>query len=44
MKPKNIFDHLPNASNEEIFQVLHQIDDLKIERIVSNGQSTPKDE
>ncbi|BFM10242.1 hypothetical protein R50072_03950 [Simiduia litorea] len=39
---KNIFEHLPDASDEEKFQMLLAQPNLKIERIVSNGQSTAK--
>ena len=39
---KNIFEHLPDASDEEKFQILLTQPNLKIERIVSHGQSSPK--
>ena len=41
MKPKNIFKALPNASNEEVFEDLVRSSAVRIERIVSKGQSSP---
>lgn len=38
----NLFQNLPSA-NEEVIQVLLQMDGVKIERIVSNGQPSPAD-
>ncbi|MDN3638351.1 cupin domain-containing protein [Simiduia curdlanivorans] len=40
---KNFFTELPNAKHEEIFQTLLAQPNLKIERIISNGQSSPAD-
>ncbi|MFC1510309.1 cupin domain-containing protein [Candidatus Omnitrophota bacterium] len=39
---KNLFKALPDASYDEIFDVLLQTKGVTIERIVSQGQSTPK--
>jgi cupin 2 domain-containing protein len=43
MKKSNIFDiaELP-VGNEEIFEILFQKKDIRIERIISNGQITPE--
>ncbi len=40
---KNLFKNLPNSS-EEVFEELLNIDGLRLERIVSTGQSTPEGE
>jgi cupin 2 domain-containing protein len=37
----NIFDSLPEDISEEIFTVLAQGEAVKIERIISRGQSSP---
>lgn len=39
----NIFTQLPDASDAEKFQTLLAQPNLKIERIISNGQSSPAD-
>jgi len=39
----NIYDNLPE-SKQEVFESLFKNDDVKIERIVSSGNSTPKGE
>ena len=39
----NIFKNLPTNLSEEIFEDIINSDNLKIERIISNGQSTPQD-
>ena len=42
---KNIFDNIPNTSiKDELFSELLSNPNIKIERIVSTGQVTPKDE
>jgi cupin 2 domain-containing protein len=41
MMIKNLFTHLTRASDGEVFETLLQTDTLKLERIVSTGQSTP---
>jgi len=43
INPHNILDSLPAAQNKEVFKVLSKGKGLKIERIVSCGQATPKD-
>ncbi|WP_119344855.1 cupin domain-containing protein [Facilibium subflavum] len=37
----NLF-HYPNAGDQELFDTLLQKDNIKVERIVSYGQVTPK--
>lgn len=44
MHPNNLFANLPDASGKEIFETLIQTPDLHIERIVTQGQSTPAGE
>lgn len=44
MHPNNIFTKLPDASTEEIFETLVRTPGMHIERIVSQGQSTPAGE
>jgi cupin 2 domain-containing protein len=39
----NIFDKLPKQADEELFTELLSRDGVRIERIVSTGQSTPLD-
>ena len=39
----NIFSNIPNNLPEEIFETIVANDKIKIERIVSKGQSSPKD-
>jgi cupin 2 domain-containing protein len=39
----NLFDDLPARANDEIFTQVLLREDLRIERIVSTGQSTPAD-
>ena len=39
----NLFDHLPARADEEIFTELLSREGVRIERIVSTGQSTPAD-
>ena len=43
MALSNLFDY-PNHSSEEIFHTILQAKDAKVERIVSYGQVTPKEE
>lgn len=40
-KPKNIFSNLAKDLNEETFEELFKNNKIKIERIVSTGQTTP---
>lgn len=44
MKIDNFFSHLSINPNEEVFDILAQNSNVKIERITSFGQSTPKGE
>ena len=41
MKPRNIFSNIPDLVKDEIFETLLKTDHLKLERIISSGQSTP---
>jgi cupin 2 domain-containing protein len=41
MNKENLFKNLPDAWREEIFETILEGNDLKIERIISEGQSTP---
>ncbi len=43
MKLSNIFDNIPSTSKKEIFNTLFQNRDIKIERIVSYGQTSAVD-
>jgi cupin 2 domain-containing protein len=40
----NLFDDLPRQANEELFTELVSRQGVRIERIVSTGQSTPADQ
>ena len=40
---KNIFSGIRNQSPEEIFETIIKTNQFKIERIISNGQSTDKE-
>ena len=42
MKLENIFDSIPDNLDEEVFNLLLQNNQIKIERIISKGQSSPK--
>ncbi len=44
MKSNNIFKNIPKQLSEEIFEDIISQDGVKIERIISKGQSTPKGE
>ena len=39
----NLLDSLPNADSEEITEVLLSSPNVRLERIVSRGQASPKD-
>lgn len=43
MSIKNIFESINLDKNSEEFIEIFKSDDIKIERIVSNGQTSPKD-
>lgn len=40
----NIFNNIPQTAPDEIFETLLQSPNVRIERIVSNGQATPENE
>ena len=42
MKARNIFEAIPDHLDEEIFETLAGSDRVRIERIVSRGQNSPK--
>ena len=42
MKPKNIFESIPENLNEEIFEELVQGKNIKIERIITKGHTSPE--
>ena len=42
MEINNLFEAIPDDLNEELFEVLQQNESVKIERIVSKGQCSPK--
>ena len=42
MELGNIFESIPDDLDEEVFELFVQSDDVKIERIVSKGHSSPK--
>jgi cupin 2 domain-containing protein len=44
MKAANLFAHIPSVIADEIFEPLLQTSSLKLERIVSAGRRTPRDQ
>ena len=38
---RNLFDDIPIGAPEEIFEVLRAAENVKVERIVSNGHASP---
>ncbi len=42
MKLENIFDSIPDNLDNEVFDQLLQNEQIKIERIISKGHSSPK--
>lgn len=38
----NIFAKIPDASNEEVFEIILNSEHIKIERIISKGQTSPE--
>ncbi|MCC5842928.1 MAG: cupin domain-containing protein [Verrucomicrobia bacterium] len=42
--PRNLFDSLPEAVADEVFETLIATDKVRIVRITSHGQSTPEGE
>ncbi|MEO0344200.1 MAG: cupin domain-containing protein [Pseudomonadota bacterium] len=43
IQTRNLFDDIPVKLTEEVFEVLAQGKDVKVERIVSKGHTSPKD-
>jgi len=43
IKTKNIFLDIPKSLPDELFEIIVQTGNIKIERIVSKGHSSPKD-
>jgi cupin 2 domain-containing protein len=41
LKKDNIFSRIPDAIPDEIFETIFQNDTVKIERIISDGHTTP---
>jgi len=44
MKSNNIFKNIPNKLQEELFEDIISNNGIKIQRIVSQGNTTPKNE
>jgi len=44
MKKSNIFTNIPNKINQEVFEDIVSNKNIKIERIISHGDITPKGE
>jgi len=44
MKTTNIFNNVPKKLQEELFENILTKDSIKIQRIISKGHITPKDE
>ncbi len=44
MEIKNIFENIPQKLEEELFETLAQKGKFKIERIISEGQTTPENQ
>lgn len=40
---KNLFENIPSSLSDELFTVLHQATNLRVERIVSQGHCSPPD-
>ncbi len=43
MKKDNIFSRIPASIPDEIFETIVQNENVKIERIISDGHATPED-
>lgn len=41
MESANLYEKIPNNLDEEIFELLVQGENVKIERIISNGHTSP---
>ena len=42
MSPPNLFTNIPASVPEELFTTLHEANNLRIERIISDGHTSPK--
>lgn len=42
MNPSNIFEAVPTSLESEIFEDIIKSPNIRVERIISNGQSTPE--
>ncbi|MBZ0184398.1 MAG: cupin domain-containing protein [Melioribacteraceae bacterium] len=42
-KVNNIYKNIPSDIPEELFEIISEKDNIKIERIISDGHSTPDD-
>ena len=43
MNNQNIFSEIPNSLKEELFEDIISTENIKIERIISDGHSSPKE-
>ena len=43
MKRSNIFTNIPSDLSQEVFETLFEADNIRIERIISHGHSSPKE-
>jgi cupin 2 domain-containing protein len=43
MRVNNFFENIPNILPEELIEEIYSSPDFKIERIISDGHSSPKD-
>ena len=43
LETSNIMEHLPKGSADEVFEVLARGQDVKIERIISKGHTSPEE-
>ncbi|MCL9776278.1 cupin domain-containing protein [Vibrio methylphosphonaticus] len=41
MKPDNLFSHIPSTIEEELFEDIQKGQNVRVERIISDGHSTP---
>lgn len=41
MKKQNLFENIPSSIPEELFEEIDSADDVKIERIISDGHKSP---
>lgn len=43
MKKQNLFENIPSSIPQELFEEIESTDDLKIEKIISDGHKSPRD-